>query len=100
MSMLWRALRTLLGYLLLAALVGVPIALAWAAHLAIDDAPLLAPSSTQAITPARIANAKRLLARIDPRKSPPGALRTLQLGEDDLSLAVACVASERPAKWR
>lgn len=96
MSMLWRALRTLLGYLLLAALVGVPIALAWAAHLAIDDAPLLAPSSTQAITPARIANAKRLLARIDPRKSPPGALRTLQLGEDDLNLAVAYLASQRP----
>nr|WP_315202741.1 hypothetical protein [uncultured Albidiferax sp.] len=96
MSMLWRALRTLLGYLLLAALVGVPIALAWAAHLAIDDAPLLAPSSTQAITPARVANAKRLLARIDPRKSPPGALRTLQLGEDDLNLAVAYLASQRP----
>jgi hypothetical protein len=96
MSMLWRALRKMLWTLLLALLVGLPIALAWAAHLALDDAPLLSPNNTLAITPARIANAKRLLARIDPRTSPPGALRTLQLDDADLNLALAYLASQRP----
>lgn len=96
MSMLWRGLRAALGYLLLAVLVGVPIAIGWAAHLAIDDAPLLAPAQINTFTPSRMASAQRLLARIDPRKMPPGVLRTLQLGEDDLNLAVAYLASRRP----
>ena len=44
---------------------------------------------------SRMASAQRLLARIDPRKTPPGALRTLQVGEDDLNLALAYLASRR-----
>ena len=96
MPLFWSRILRLLRYLIALLLLCIPLALAWAAYLAIDDAPLLSPSSTQAITPARVANAKRLLARIDPRKSPVGALRTLQLGEDDLNLAVAYLASQRP----
>jgi hypothetical protein len=86
----------LLRYLFAILLLCIPLALAWAAYLAIDDTPLLAPAQSLAITPSRMASAQRLLARIDPRKMPSGALRTLQLGEDDLNLAVAYLASQRP----
>lgn len=96
MSRLWRGFRTAVGYLLLALLVGTPIALAWAAYLAIDDTPLLAPATSNTFTPNRMASAQRLLARIDPRSTPAGTLRTIQLGEDDLNLAVAYLASRRP----
>lgn len=97
MSTAW---RTLGRYGLLALLVGglvvLPMALAWAVHRALDDTPLLATTDTLAITPTRVAHAKRLLARIDPRNAPPGALRTLQLNEADLNLALAYLASQRP----
>ncbi|WP_367849874.1 hypothetical protein [Rhodoferax sp. WC2427] len=96
MSHFWSLIRRLLRYLFATVLLCIPLALAWAAYQAIDDAPLLAPTQGPAFTPSRMASAQRLLARIDPRKTPPGALRTLQLGEDDLNLAVAYLASHRP----
>ena len=96
MLLFWSQLRRLLGYLFAILLLCIPLALAWAAYLAIDNAPLLDPAQSNTFTPSRMARAQRLLARIDPRKTPPGALRTLQLGEDDLNLAVAYMASRRP----
>ncbi|BDT67259.1 hypothetical protein os1_14340 [Comamonadaceae bacterium OS-1] len=96
MPLFWSLIRRLLRYLFALLLLCIPLALAWAAYLAIDDAPLLAPAQGPAFTPSRMASAQRLLARIDPRKTPAGALRTLQLGEDDLNLAVAYLASHRP----
>ncbi|WP_295956412.1 hypothetical protein [Rhodoferax sp.] len=96
MPLFWSRIRRLLRYLFAILLLCIPLALAWAAYLAIDDTPLLAPAPSLAFTPSRMASAQRLLARIDPRKTPPGALRTLQLGEDDLNLAVAYIASHRP----
>jgi hypothetical protein len=96
MPLFWSRIRRLLRYLIAILLLCIPLALVGAAYLAIDDAPLLTTAPSQSLTPGRIANAKRLLARIDPRKTPPGALRTLQLGEDDLNLAVAYLASHRP----
>ena len=96
MPLFWSRVRRLLGSLFVLLLLCIPLALAWAAYLAIDETPLLAPAQGNTFTPSRMASAQRLLARIDPRKTPPGALRTLQLGEDDLNLAVAYIASHRP----
>ncbi len=94
MQSFWRSVRVLLLYLIGALLLGIPLALAWTAYQAIDNAPLLAQST--GFIPGRIAHAQRLLGRIDPRKTPPGALRTVQLSEDDLNLAVAYIASRNP----
>ena len=95
MPLFWSRIRRFLRYLFALVLLCIPLALAWAAYLAIDESPLLAPSSSNIFTPSRMASAQRLLARIDPRKTPPGALRTLQVGEDDLNLALAYLASRR-----
>lgn len=95
MPLFWSRIRRFLRYLFALVLLCIPLALAWAAYLAIDESPLLAPSSSNTFTPSRMASAQRLLARIDPRKTPPGALRTLQVGEDDLNLALAYLASRR-----
>ena len=96
MSLFWPPIRRLLYGLLVVFLLSLPLALAWAGYLAIDNAPLLEPSSSNAFTTSRIPSAQRLLARIDPRKMPSGVLRTLQLGQDDLNLAVAYLASRSP----
>ena len=94
MQLFWRRVRHTLFYLLAACLLCIPLALAWAAYRAIDEEALLAPAP--GITPAHIASAKRLIARNDPRNQPAGVLRSIQLGEDDLNLALAYLASRAP----
>lgn len=94
MQFFWRRVRYLLLCLLTLCLVCIPLALAWAAYQAIDDEAALAATPT--VTPARIASAQRLIARNDPRKQPAGVLRSLQLGEDELNLALVYLGSRYP----
>ena len=94
MHSFWRRVRYLLLCLLALCLLCIPLALAWAAYQAIDDQALLTAAPN--VSPARVASAQRLIARNDPRKQPAGVLRSVQLGEDELNLALVYLASRYP----
>ena len=94
MHSFWRRVRYLLLCLLALCLLCIPLALAWVAYQAIDDQALLTAAPN--VSPARVASAQRLIARNDPRKQPAGVLRSVQLGEDELNLALVYLASRYP----
>ncbi|WP_394789557.1 hypothetical protein [Rhodoferax sp.] len=94
MQSFWRRVRYLFLCLLATVLICIPLAIGWAAFQAIDDQPMLTQSAP--FSPARIASAKRLVARNNPRLMQAGVLRSIQLGEDDVNLAAAYLASRYP----
>lgn len=69
----------------------VPVLVVAAAFLAIDSQPLLNRSAE--IKPENIARAKRIVLRNDPRNLRPGALRTIQVGAEDLDLVLNYLAN-------
>jgi len=81
--------KRLLGYL--AALVLLLLAVSLALFAVLDDTPLVARGET--ISPASIAQAKRLLARHDPRRLQRGDERTAELPASLLDDAVNYLAS-------
>ncbi|MFT3718397.1 hypothetical protein [Pseudorhodoferax sp.] len=88
-----RFLAKSLAALLLAAAVVLPLgvagllALAWYCS---DEAPAVARA---AATPAEAARARQLAARSDPRRAPPGVLRTITLTQEDLDLLLPHLAA-------
>jgi hypothetical protein len=64
---------------------GVPAALVAAAWLALDDRPAVVRKAE--LTPAQVARARALASAHDPRKTPPGALRSVTLSAEDVELA-------------
>ena len=84
-----RGLR-ILGYAALACLLALPLALAWALTLALEDQPRV--NRAAEFTPEHIARAKLIAERNNPRKMRAGVLRTLSLGQEDLDLALNYLA--------
>jgi hypothetical protein len=68
----------------------VPLALAGAAFIAIDDHPTVDRAAE--ISPANIERAKRILEKNDPRKLKPGAVRTISVSQGDFDLAANYLA--------
>lgn len=77
--------------LLLLGLLALPLAAGWLAWAMVQEQPLVA--GTRALQPSDIERAKQLLRRHDPRRAPPGALRSLVLAEQELALAASYLAS-------
>ena len=73
------------------ALIGLPLLLAAALYLAVEDRPLI--SRAAEIKPENIERAKRIVERNDPRKMRPGVLRTITITGPDLDLAVNYLAN-------
>jgi hypothetical protein len=78
--------------LLLIGLVGLPLAVLAAMFFAFDDQPSLTRSAE--IKPESVARAKRIIERNDPRRMPPGMLRSIVVGGDDLDLAINYLANQ------
>ena len=79
-------LRTLM-WLMIAGLLG----LAGLAFLALEEQPRVRRSA--GFTPADIERARRVLGTHDPRKMPPGVLRTLSVRQEDADLAANYLAN-------
>ena len=77
-------------YAFLLCLVGLPLALAAALYLAVEDQPLVERSAQ--FTPAHIERAKRIVEKNDPRKMKAGVLRTITLSQEELDLALNYLA--------
>jgi hypothetical protein len=70
----------------------VPVAIAGALYMALDDQPLVHRAAE--ITPANIERGKRILERNDPRNLKPGTVRTMTVSQTDLDLAANYVAHQ------
>ena len=86
-----RFLAKLIAIFVVVLLFAVPVLLIGAVFLAIDSQPLLSRGAE--IKPENIARAKRIVERNDPRNLRPGALRTIQVGAEDLDLALNYLAN-------
>ena len=87
-------MRVLFKWLLrlfLIAIIGLPLLLAAALYLAVEDRPLI--SRAAEIKPENIERARRIVERNDPRKMRPGVLRTIAITGPDLDLAVNYLAN-------
>jgi len=73
--------------------IGVPLVLAGAIVASFQDQPLVA--RTLEIAPQQVERAKRLFAVHDPRKLPPGVVRTFAVSRDDLDLGLNVMLSQR-----
>lgn len=83
-----------LAVLLLSAAVVLPLGLIGLLGLAwycTDQAPSVVRTGIS--TPADVARAMQLAARLDPRKAPPGVLRTMTLTQEELDLVMPHLAA-------
>ncbi|QPF76298.1 hypothetical protein G8A07_27445 [Roseateles sp. DAIF2] len=79
-----------LGWLLLALLLALPLG----AALMLQTAASVPPPA--AISPADVERARLFLRRNDPRQTPPGELRTVRVGQAELSLLMNYLSSRYP----
>ncbi len=94
---LMRLLVKLTVIVLVILIFAIPVLVVAGALLAIDSQPSLDRNAE--IKPENIARAKRILERNDPRKLRPGALRTMQIGAEELDLGLNYLAN-RHARGR
>lgn len=73
--------------------IGVPVLIVGAILASFQDQPTV--TRTLEITPQQADRAKRLLGAHDPRKLPPGVVRTFAIDRDDLDLALNVLLSQR-----
>ena len=85
-------MRRLILWSVLVLVLVVPIALLLAVAACFEDKPKL--TRTAELGPEQVARARRILKANDPRKTPPGALRTFTLPAEDLDLAVNYLLSQ------
>ncbi len=86
-----RFLAKLIAIVFVLSIFAIPLLVVAVAILAIDSQPSLNRSAE--IKPENIARAKRVVERNDPRRLRPGALRTMQVGAEDLDLALNYLAN-------
>lgn len=86
-------MKRLLLWGLLLLVFGVPLAACGVALLVFEDVAAVARAAD--LTPEQVARAKRILDVHDPRKMPPGVLRTFTLAAEDLELAANFVLAQR-----
>lgn len=79
--------------ILLLLLIGAPLALIGIVVASFQNEPAVV--RTIDITPQQTEPAKRLLSMHDPRKLPPGVMRTFAITQDDLDLGVNVLLSQR-----
>jgi hypothetical protein len=70
----------------------VPLGLLLAVVLSFEDQAKVLRAAE--LTPAQVARAKSILKTHDPRRAPPGTLRTISLSEDDLDVTLNYVLSQ------
>jgi len=73
--------------------IGVPLLIVGAIVASFQDSPTV--SSTLEITTQQAERAKRLFQTHDPRKLPPGVVRTFAIDRDDLDLGINVLLSQR-----
>jgi len=78
------------AYALLFCLIALPLAVAGALYLALEDQPLV--NRATEFTPAHIERAKRIVEKNDPRKMKADVLRTISLSQEELDLALNYLA--------
>lgn len=73
--------------------IGVPLALVGVVVASLQDQPTIARALE--IPPQQVERAKRLFSAHDPRKLPPGVIRTFAITQDDLDLGLNVLLSQR-----